>query len=99
MSPLALALSIFGVMLALMVVRVPIAAAMFAAGVFGYLYQIGLPPFLNNLNGLVFARFANYDLSVIPLFMLRNYWAVRKGLEIDPRKDERTLATGIRSAR
>ena len=35
MSPLFLALSIFGVMLALMVVRVPIAAAMFAAGVFG----------------------------------------------------------------
>ena len=80
MSPLLLALCIFGVMLALMVVRVPIAAAMFAAGAFGYLYQVGLPPFLNNLNGLAFARFASYDLSVIPLFILMGNFATQGGI-------------------
>ena len=80
MSSLAIALSIFGVMLGLMVVRVPIAVAMFAAGTFGYLYQVGLPPFLNNLNGLAFARFASYDLSVIPLFILMGNFATQGGI-------------------
>ncbi|MBL0942976.1 MAG: TRAP transporter large permease [Hydrogenophaga sp.] len=80
MSSLAMALSIFGVMLGLMAVRVPIAVAMFAAGTFGYLYQVGLPPFLNNLNGLAFARFASYDLSVIPLFILMGNFATQGGI-------------------
>ena len=80
MSSLAMALSIFGVMLGLMAVRVPIAVAMFAAGTFGYLYQVGLPPFLNNLNGLAFARFASYDLSVIPLFILMGHFATQGGI-------------------
>jgi peptide/nickel transport system substrate-binding protein len=39
------------------------------------------------------------DLGVIPLHMLLNFWGVRKGLEIDPRKDERTLAIDIRTAK
>ncbi|MDP3519371.1 MAG: TRAP transporter large permease [Hydrogenophaga sp.] len=80
MSSLTIALSIFGVMLVLMVVRVPIAVAMFAAGVWGYLYQVGLPPFLNNLNGLAYARFASYDLSVIPLFILMGNFATQGGI-------------------
>ena len=80
MSSLTIALLIFGVMLGLMVVRVPIAVAMFAAGVWGYLYQVGLPPFLNNLNGLAYARFASYDLSVIPLFILMGNFATRGGI-------------------
>jgi C4-dicarboxylate transporter DctM subunit len=80
MSSLTIALLIFGVMLVLMVVRVPIAVAMFAAGVWGYLYQVGLPPFLNNLNGLAYARFASYDLSVIPLFILMGNFATQGGI-------------------
>jgi C4-dicarboxylate transporter DctM subunit len=80
MSSLTIALTIFGVMLALMVVRVPIAVSMFAAGVWGYLYQVGLPPFLNNLNGLAYARFASYDLSVIPLFILMGNFATQGGI-------------------
>jgi C4-dicarboxylate transporter, DctM subunit len=80
MSSLTIALMIFGVMLVLMVVRVPIAVAMFAAGVWGYLYQVGLPPFLNNLNGLAYARFASYDLSVIPLFILMGNFATQGGI-------------------
>jgi C4-dicarboxylate transporter, DctM subunit len=71
---------IFACMLVLMALRVPIAVSMFAAGVFGYLYQVGLSPFLNNLNGLAYARFASYDLSVIPLFILMGNFATQGGL-------------------
>jgi peptide/nickel transport system substrate-binding protein len=42
---------------------------------------------------------ASKDSSMVPLYMLRNFWGVREGLEIDPRKDERTLAVNIRTAK
>ncbi len=80
MSALMLAGLIFACMLVLMAVRVPIAISMFIAGCFGYLYQVGLPPFLNNLNGLAYARFASYDLSVIPLFILMGNFATQGGI-------------------
>ena len=80
MSSLTLAGMIFACMLVLMALRVPIAVSMFAAGVFGYLYQVGLGPFLNNLNGLAYARFASYDLSVIPLFILMGNFATQGGI-------------------
>ncbi len=70
MNSLVLAGLIFVCMLVLMAVRVPIAISMFIAGVSGYLYQVGLTPLLSYLNGLAYARFASYDLSVIPLFIL-----------------------------
>jgi C4-dicarboxylate transporter DctM subunit len=37
-------------------------------------------PFLNNLNGLAYARFASYDLSVIPLFILMGNFATQGGI-------------------
>ena len=80
MTSLMLAGLIFACMLVLMAVRVPIAIAMFIAGVFGYLYQVGMGPFLNNLNGLTYARFASYDLSVIPLFILMGNFATQGGI-------------------
>ncbi len=80
MTPLMLAGSIFAVMLILMAVRVPIAVSMFAAGCFGYLYQVGSLPFFNNLNGLAYARLASYDLSVIPLFILMGNFATQGGI-------------------
>ncbi|MES2954756.1 MAG: TRAP transporter large permease [Pseudomonadota bacterium] len=80
MSSLMLAGLIFACMLGLMAIRVPIAISMFVAGVFGYLYQVGLAPFLNNMNGLAYARFASYDLSVIPLFILMGNFATQGGI-------------------
>ena len=80
MSSLTLAGLIIGGMLCLMAIRVPIAVSMFAAGAFGYLYQVGPAPFLNNLNGMAYARFASYDLSVIPLFILMGNFAMQGGL-------------------
>ena len=80
MSSISMAGLIFGCMLALMVIRVPIAISMFVAGCFGYIAQVGLPPFFNNLNGMAYARFASYDLSVIPLFILMGNFATQGGI-------------------
>ena len=80
MTPLALTALIFGVMLGLMVVRVPIAISMFAAGCTGYLVQAGWLPLASFLNTQAFARFASYELSVIPLFILMGNFATQGGI-------------------
>ena len=56
MSPLALTLLIFAVMLGLMAIRTPIAVAMFIAGLSGYVLQAGWSPLASFLNTQAFAR-------------------------------------------
>ncbi len=80
MSPLALTGLIFGVMLLLMAIRTPIAVSMFMAGVVGYVLQAGWGPLASFLNTQAFARFASYDLSVIPLFILMGHFATQGGI-------------------
>ncbi len=80
MSGLLLVAVMFGIMLALMAARIPIAAAMFFAGAYGYVMQTGWPGFSNYLNAQAFARFASYDLSVIPLFILMGNFATQGGI-------------------
>ena len=80
MSPIALALLIFVIMLLLMALRVPIAISMFTAGAVGYVAQAGWMPLASFLNTQAFARFASYDLSVIPLFILMGNFATQGGL-------------------
>lgn len=80
MSPIALTLLIFGVMLLLMALRTPIAISMFFAGVVGYVLQAGWLPLASFLNTQAFARFASYDLSVIPLFILMGNFATQGGI-------------------
>jgi len=80
MTPLQLTLLIFAIMVALMALRAPIAVAMFAAGLVGYVLQAGWAPLANFLNAEAFARFASYDLSVIPLFILMGNFATQGGL-------------------
>jgi len=80
MSPVTLALLIFGVMLLLMALRTPIAVAMFCAGAVGYVLQAGWLPLASFLNTQAFARFASYDLSVIPLFILMGNFATQGGI-------------------
>jgi C4-dicarboxylate transporter DctM subunit len=79
-SGLLLVAMMFGVMLTLMAARIPIAAAMFFAGAYGYVMQTGWPGFSNYLNAQAFARFASYDLSVIPLFILMGNFATQGGI-------------------
>ena len=73
---------IFGVMLTLMVIRVPIGIAMFSVGAAGYLYLTGgnSASVLSTLKNLAYARLSNYDLVVIPLFLLMGQFATHGGL-------------------
>jgi tripartite ATP-independent transporter DctM subunit len=80
MSPITLTLLIFGIMLVLMAIRTPIAIAMFIAGATGYVLKAGWLPLGNFLNTQAFARFASYDLSVIPLFILMGNFATQGGI-------------------
>jgi tripartite ATP-independent transporter DctM subunit len=80
LSNLSIGIALFGAMLALMAIRVPIAIAMFVPGAVGYGLISGWNPLLNHLKGAVFGRFSVYDLSVIPLFMLMGAFAMHGGL-------------------
>ena len=82
MSGIEVGFVVFGVMLALMVVRVPIGVAMFIVGASGYVYLTGgnVKALLNSLKNLAYARLSNYDLVVIPLFLLMGQFATHGGL-------------------
>jgi C4-dicarboxylate transporter, DctM subunit len=80
MTPTVVGLAMFGAMLLLMVVRVPIAAAMFIPGALGYWVMTNDTALLNQLKGSSVARLTVYDLSVIPLFLLMGQFATQGGL-------------------
>jgi C4-dicarboxylate transporter, DctM subunit len=80
MTPTAIGLVMFAGMLALMVLRVPIAAAMFIPGALGYWAMTNDAALLNQLKGSAVARLTVYDLSVIPLFLLMGQFATQGGL-------------------
>jgi tripartite ATP-independent transporter DctM subunit len=70
----------FGAMLVLLAIRVPIGIAMLVTGVAGYVTMTGWAPLLNYLKTVAWARFSVYDLSVIPMFLLMGQFASRGGL-------------------
>jgi C4-dicarboxylate transporter DctM subunit len=80
MTPIGMAVAVFAVMLVLMALRTPISIAMFSAGAVGYIAQAGWLPMASFLNTQAFARFASYDLSVIPLFLLMGNFATQGGI-------------------
>ncbi|MDP3758938.1 MAG: TRAP transporter large permease [Ramlibacter sp.] len=75
-------LVLFGILMVLLVVRVPIGVAMFMVGAGGYVAFTGgeWAPLLNSLKNLAYARLSNYDLVVIPLFLLMGQFATHGGL-------------------
>ena len=80
MSGLGVGLSMFGGMLVLMALRVPIAISMFVPGAVGYVALASDVALLNQLKGMAYARYSVYDLSVIPLFLLMGEFATKGGL-------------------
>ena len=82
MTGMQIGFVIFGAMLVLLLLRVPIGIAMFLAGAGGYVYLTGgeLNALLNSLKNLAYARLSNYDLVVIPLFLLMGQFATHGGL-------------------
>ncbi|MEY4884681.1 MAG: hypothetical protein RIS34_2535 [Pseudomonadota bacterium] len=80
MTPVGITLSLVAMMFAMMALRTPIAIAMLVSGSIGFIMQTGWGPFSNFMNGMAFARFASYDLSVIPLFILMGQFATQGGI-------------------
>jgi C4-dicarboxylate transporter, DctM subunit len=93
---LQIGLLMFGSMLVLMAIRIPIAAAMFIPGVIGYLTMTDMSALLNLLKGNAVARLNVYDLSVIPLFLLMGQFATQGGLSRDLFKAAATLVGHVR---
>ena len=77
------ALEGFAALLVLIVLRCPIALAMLVVGGVGYAKIAGWAILLNYLKGTPYHLFANYTLSVIPLFVLMGAIAERAGLAGD----------------
>ncbi|WP_018988710.1 TRAP transporter large permease [Aromatoleum toluclasticum] len=82
MSGIAIGATMFAVLLVLLVLRVHIGITMFLVGAAGYLTMMGgeITPFLNMLKNLAYARLSNYDLAVIPMFLLMGQFATHGGL-------------------
>jgi len=82
MSGTQIGFLMFGILMALLVVRIPIGIAMFSVGCGGYFYLTGgdITPVLAALKNTAYARLSNYDLVVIPLFLLMGQFATHGGL-------------------
>ncbi|AZV92318.1 C4-dicarboxylate ABC transporter permease [Bordetella sp. J329] len=82
MSGISIGMWIFAGVFLLMGLRIPIGVAMFIGGSVGYVYLLdwNTLPWLNMLKSIPFARLSNYDLVVIPLFLLMGQFAIHGGL-------------------
>src|SRR4051812_19193206 len=69
----------FGALL-LIALRMPVAVAMLLVGGVGFAAINGTDPLLNTLKSLTFSKFANYTLTVIPLFLLMGEFASKGGM-------------------
>jgi TRAP-type mannitol/chloroaromatic compound transport system permease large subunit len=80
---LAIGIAGFVGLLVLIVIRVPIAYTMILIGVIGTSLQSSPTIVLNQLKDLAYAQFSNYDLTVLPMFILMGGLASRSGLSYD----------------
>ncbi|MGQ0546085.1 MAG: TRAP transporter large permease [Betaproteobacteria bacterium] len=79
MSPIALAAVAFAALMLLLAARVPLAVAMLIVGMVGLGVVAGVPQTLAILKTQMFYQFLNYDLSVIPMFLLMGGFAMHAG--------------------
>ncbi|MCA3310325.1 MAG: C4-dicarboxylate ABC transporter permease, partial [Roseomonas sp.] len=70
MSGMEIAILGFVAMLGLIALRMPVGLAMLVVGAFGYIHLTSLQAFLSYIKTTPYHNFANYTLSVIPLFIL-----------------------------
>lgn len=80
MSELLVAAAGFAALLALIMLRLPIAVAMALVGMAGTAWLAGWPAALATLRQGPFERATSYTLVVIPLFVLMGYLAAQAGL-------------------
>jgi C4-dicarboxylate transporter, DctM subunit len=70
----------FAGMLVLIAMRMPVGLAMLFTGALGYLHYQGWGPFFAYMKTNPYEQFANYTLSVIPLFILMGALAEKSGI-------------------
>ena len=80
MSSFDIALSGIAILLSLLALRIPVAVAMLLVGMGGYVAIAGWMPLLNYAKSAPYWRFASYDLSIIPMFLLMGQFAGKAGL-------------------
>jgi tripartite ATP-independent transporter DctM subunit len=80
MSPDAVALISFVVLLVLMVLRVPVGMAMGLVGVTGYAYLVGGGPALKNVGHTTMRTVTDWNFAVVPLFLLMGSFATTSGM-------------------
>ena len=80
MSETALAVVGFAALLALIAARLHVGLAMLVTGAAGYSILSSWPAFLAYMKTNSYHQFANYTLSVIPLFILMGALAQHSGL-------------------
>ena len=80
MTGIELGLAVFGGMLALMALRMPIGVAMMVAGGGGFALIVGWTPLIAQLKSSAYYLFSSYSLTVIPLFLLMGQFATKSGL-------------------
>jgi tripartite ATP-independent transporter DctM subunit len=83
MSGITVALLGFGAMLALLALRMPVGLSMLVVGTAGYVHLTSWSTYLNYMKTTPYHNFANYTLSVIPLFILMGALAERSGLSAE----------------
>jgi tripartite ATP-independent transporter DctM subunit len=96
MSGLAIAALGFGVMLLLIAVRMPVGLSMLVVGAVGYIHLSSWPAFFAYMKTNPYHQFANYTLSVIPLFILMGAFAEKSGMARDLFTAARGLVGHIR---
>ncbi len=77
---MAISLTMFGVLVALLVLGIPVGLTLLLVGGAGYVWVSGFEPMLNYMNAAPYFQAANYSLSVIPLFVLMGQFATGSGL-------------------
>ncbi len=81
MSGLELALWAFPVLLGMIFLGIPVAAAMGLTGFFGVWIMLGSPNApLAQLKTLAYGTFSSYSLTIVPLFLLMGQFATKSGL-------------------
>jgi TRAP-type C4-dicarboxylate transport system permease large subunit len=80
MSGITVALLGFALMLVLIALRAPIGLSMLLVGSAGYMHLAGGTAFFGYMKTNPYHQFANYTLSVIPLFILMGALAERGGI-------------------
>ncbi|MFA9439356.1 TRAP transporter large permease [Uliginosibacterium sp. sgz301328] len=82
MTGIQIGAMIFALLMVLLVLRVPIGIAMFFMGASGYwaLSAFDTTRLLAALKMVAYARLSNYDIAVIPLFLLMGQFATHGGL-------------------